>query len=67
MVVLFPTPHSLAFPLVNWVEMLLQTLLLVPSFFLAIFSNAAVLVDFQVANPPPVPQGTKQCTIQILQ
>ncbi|KAL4265299.1 Peptide-N4-(N-acetyl-beta-glucosaminyl)asparagine amidase A [Pleurotus pulmonarius] len=26
-----------------------------------------VLVDFQVANPPPVPQDTKQCTIQILQ
>ncbi|KAJ6630806.1 peptide-N4-(N-acetyl-beta-glucosaminyl)asparagine amidase A [Mycena sp. CBHHK59/15] len=27
----------------------------------------AVLVDFQVAQPPPVPQDTKQCTIQILQ
>ncbi|KAJ7273717.1 peptide N-acetyl-beta-D-glucosaminyl asparaginase amidase A-domain-containing protein [Mycena haematopus] len=29
--------------------------------------GAAVLVDFQVAQPPPVPQDTKQCTIQILQ
>lgn len=28
---------------------------------------AAVLVDFQVAQPPPVPQDAKQCTIQILQ
>ncbi|KAJ7172470.1 peptide N-acetyl-beta-D-glucosaminyl asparaginase amidase A-domain-containing protein [Mycena filopes] len=29
--------------------------------------GAAVLVDFQVAQPPPVPQNAKQCTIQILQ
>ncbi|KAF4614768.1 hypothetical protein D9613_003060 [Agrocybe pediades] len=29
--------------------------------------KAAVLVDFQVANPPPVPRNAKQCTIQILQ
>ncbi|KAF7342117.1 Peptide-N4-(N-acetyl-beta-glucosaminyl)asparagine amidase A [Mycena venus] len=28
---------------------------------------SAVLVDFQVAQPPPVPQDAKQCTIQILQ
>ncbi|KAJ7709902.1 peptide N-acetyl-beta-D-glucosaminyl asparaginase amidase A-domain-containing protein [Mycena rosella] len=28
---------------------------------------AAVLVDFQVAQPPPVPQDAQQCTIQILQ
>ncbi|KAJ7485270.1 peptide N-acetyl-beta-D-glucosaminyl asparaginase amidase A-domain-containing protein [Mycena latifolia] len=27
----------------------------------------AVLVDFQVAQPPPVPQDAEQCTIQILQ
>ncbi|KAF7373470.1 Peptide-N4-(N-acetyl-beta-glucosaminyl)asparagine amidase A [Mycena sanguinolenta] len=27
----------------------------------------AVLVDFQVAQPPPVPQDAKQCTVQILQ
>ncbi|KAF8172815.1 peptide N-acetyl-beta-D-glucosaminyl asparaginase amidase A-domain-containing protein [Mycena galopus ATCC 62051] len=27
----------------------------------------AVLVDFQVAQPPPVPQNAKQCTVQILQ
>ncbi|KAJ6463356.1 peptide N-acetyl-beta-D-glucosaminyl asparaginase amidase A-domain-containing protein [Mycena sanguinolenta] len=29
--------------------------------------SAAVLVDFQVAQPPPVPQDAKQCTVQILQ
>ncbi|CDO72908.1 hypothetical protein BN946_scf185002.g93 [Trametes cinnabarina] len=29
--------------------------------------RAAVLVDFQVAQPPPLPQDAKQCTIQILQ
>ncbi|KAJ7285831.1 peptide N-acetyl-beta-D-glucosaminyl asparaginase amidase A-domain-containing protein [Mycena rebaudengoi] len=29
--------------------------------------SAAVLVDFQVAQPPPVPQDARQCTIQILQ
>ncbi|KAJ7647068.1 peptide N-acetyl-beta-D-glucosaminyl asparaginase amidase A-domain-containing protein [Roridomyces roridus] len=28
---------------------------------------AAVLFDFQVAQPPPVPEDAKQCTIQILQ
>ncbi|KAF8172814.1 peptide N-acetyl-beta-D-glucosaminyl asparaginase amidase A-domain-containing protein [Mycena galopus ATCC 62051] len=27
----------------------------------------AVLFDFQVAQPPPVPQNAKQCTVQILQ
>ncbi|KAF9454494.1 hypothetical protein P691DRAFT_655993 [Macrolepiota fuliginosa MF-IS2] len=31
------------------------------------FARAARLVDFQVAQPPPVPQDAKQCTIQILQ
>ncbi|KAJ6547567.1 peptide N-acetyl-beta-D-glucosaminyl asparaginase amidase A-domain-containing protein [Mycena capillaripes] len=37
-------------------------------FFAAVFPQAAaVLVDFQVAQPPPVPQDAKQCTIQILQ
>lgn len=29
--------------------------------------HAARLVDFQVAQPPPVPHDAKQCTIQILQ
>ncbi|KAJ7109380.1 peptide N-acetyl-beta-D-glucosaminyl asparaginase amidase A-domain-containing protein [Mycena epipterygia] len=29
--------------------------------------GAAVLVDFQVAQPPPVPEDAEQCTIQILQ
>ncbi|KAI1794573.1 peptide N-acetyl-beta-D-glucosaminyl asparaginase amidase A-domain-containing protein [Ganoderma leucocontextum] len=29
--------------------------------------RAAVLVDFQVAQPPPLPQDAKQCTVQILQ
>ncbi|KAI0748346.1 peptide N-acetyl-beta-D-glucosaminyl asparaginase amidase A-domain-containing protein [Daedaleopsis nitida] len=30
-------------------------------------TRAAVLVDFQVAQPPPLPQDAKQCTVQILQ
>ncbi|TBU49086.1 peptide N-acetyl-beta-D-glucosaminyl asparaginase amidase A-domain-containing protein [Dichomitus squalens] len=29
--------------------------------------RAAVLVDFQVAQPPPLPKDAKQCTVQILQ
>ncbi|KAI0647264.1 peptide N-acetyl-beta-D-glucosaminyl asparaginase amidase A-domain-containing protein [Trametes meyenii] len=29
--------------------------------------RAAVLVDFQVAQPPPLPEDAKQCTVQILQ
>ncbi|KAG6890692.1 hypothetical protein C0995_005065 [Termitomyces sp. Mi166 len=29
--------------------------------------QSAVLVDFQVAQPPPVPTDAKQCTIQVLQ
>ena len=33
----------------------------------ALFVRAVVLVDFQVAQPPPLPQDAKQCTIQILQ
>lgn len=28
---------------------------------------AAVLVDFQVAQPPPLPQDAKQCTVRILE
>ncbi|KAF7778721.1 hypothetical protein Agabi119p4_3066 [Agaricus bisporus var. burnettii] len=32
-----------------------------------VFARAARLVDFQVAQPPPVPQDAKQCTIQVLQ
>ncbi|KAF7322979.1 hypothetical protein HMN09_00077600 [Mycena chlorophos] len=28
---------------------------------------SAVLVDFQVAQPPPVPSGVKECTVQVLQ
>jgi len=28
--------------------------------------GAAVLVDFQVAQPPPLPQDAKQCTVEIL-
>ncbi|KAJ7219276.1 peptide N-acetyl-beta-D-glucosaminyl asparaginase amidase A-domain-containing protein [Mycena pura] len=35
--------------------------------FAALSPGKAVLVDFQVAQPPPVPQDAKQCTIQILQ
>ncbi|KAF9005653.1 peptide N-acetyl-beta-D-glucosaminyl asparaginase amidase A-domain-containing protein [Cyathus striatus] len=34
---------------------------------LASLTRAAVLIDFQVAQPPPVPKDAKQCTIQILQ
>ncbi|KAJ3492353.1 hypothetical protein NLI96_g19 [Meripilus lineatus] len=30
-------------------------------------ANAAVLVDFQVAQPPPLPQDAKQCTVKILE
>ncbi|KAA1471171.1 hypothetical protein DENSPDRAFT_96775 [Dentipellis sp. KUC8613] len=33
----------------------------------AVQVHAARLVDFQVAQPPPLPQDAKQCTIQILQ
>lgn len=42
----------------NWI-----LLLLIPT----LFSNAARLVDFQVAQPPPLPKDAKQCTIQILE
>ena len=34
---------------------------------LSLGTYAAVLVDFQVAQPPPLPSGAKQCTVQILQ
>ncbi|KAF8636717.1 hypothetical protein AX17_003520 [Amanita inopinata Kibby_2008] len=44
--------------------MLITLLSLLITAFLA---RCAVLVDFQVAQPPPVPQDAKQCTIQILQ
>ena len=30
-------------------------------------SVSSVLVDFQVAQPPPVPEDTQQCTIEIFQ
>lgn len=30
-------------------------------------ARAAVLVDFQVAQPPVVPSNVKQCTVQVLQ
>ncbi|KAH9843087.1 peptide N-acetyl-beta-D-glucosaminyl asparaginase amidase A-domain-containing protein [Rhodofomes roseus] len=30
-------------------------------------SYAAVLVDFQVAQPPPLPSSAQQCTVQILE
>ena len=35
--------------------------------FTSLAVQAAVLVDFQVAQPPPLPQDAKQCTVQILQ
>ncbi|KAI0695701.1 peptide N-acetyl-beta-D-glucosaminyl asparaginase amidase A-domain-containing protein [Cytidiella melzeri] len=34
---------------------------------LAACTSAARLVDFQVAQPPPLPKDAKQCTIQILE
>ncbi|KZP11978.1 hypothetical protein FIBSPDRAFT_755761 [Athelia psychrophila] len=43
----------------NW----LKVLLLVP----ALLAAAKPLVDFQVAQPPPLPKGAKQCTVEILQ
>ena len=30
-------------------------------------AKSAVLVDFQVAQPPPLPQDAKQCTVNILE
>ena len=30
-------------------------------------AKSAVLVDFQVAQPPPLPQDAKQCTVKILE
>lgn len=42
-------------------------LYLVPLLGLALYAGAQPLVDFQVAQPPPLPQDAKQCTIQILQ
>ena len=35
--------------------------------FAALTVRAVLLVDFQVAQPPPLPQDAQQCTIQILQ
>jgi hypothetical protein len=35
--------------------------------FLLVLSRAAVLVDFQVAQPPPLPKNAKQCTVKILE
>lgn len=30
-------------------------------------ANAQVLVDFQVAEPPPVPSNAQTCTVMILE
>ena len=43
------------------------TLSLIPALLLAACVGAQPLVDFQVAQPPPLPQDAKQCTVQILQ
>ncbi|KAL6305342.1 peptide N-acetyl-beta-D-glucosaminyl asparaginase amidase A-domain-containing protein [Sparassis latifolia] len=40
---------------------------LVAALFLAAVVRAQVLVDFQVAQPPPVPQDAQECTIEIVQ
>ncbi|KAJ6596897.1 peptide N-acetyl-beta-D-glucosaminyl asparaginase amidase A-domain-containing protein [Mycena vulgaris] len=47
--------------------MMLPMLWLLCGLFLFATQGSAVLVDFQVAQPPPVPQDAEQCTIQILQ
>src|SRR5882762_3419254 len=44
----------------TWIPLLFGSSLL-------IFSNAAPLVDFQVAQPPPLPKDAKKCTVEILQ
>ncbi|KAI0928911.1 hypothetical protein AcW2_004771 [Taiwanofungus camphoratus] len=41
--------------------------LLISGLLLAALSHAQVLVDFQVAQPPPLPQDAQQCTILILE
>ncbi|KAJ7285832.1 peptide N-acetyl-beta-D-glucosaminyl asparaginase amidase A-domain-containing protein [Mycena rebaudengoi] len=48
---------------------MLPTLWFLYGLFFAVVSpqGSAVLVNFQVAQPPPVPQDARQCTIQILQ
>lgn len=46
---------------------MLQILLLASSLLLVALSRAAVLVDFQVAQPPPLPSDAKQCTLHILE
>ena len=45
------------------------TALVVPLFVLVCATGlkAAVLVDFQVAQPPPLPRDAKTCTLKILQ
>ncbi|KAF8654060.1 hypothetical protein AX16_003594 [Volvariella volvacea WC 439] len=35
--------------------------------YFALVGRASILIDFQVAQPPPAPADAKQCTIQILQ
>ncbi|OCH93376.1 hypothetical protein OBBRIDRAFT_859505 [Obba rivulosa] len=47
--------------------MMQRLLLLLPALYLALQSFAQPLVDFQVAQPPPLPTNAKQCTIQILE
>ncbi|TCD66018.1 hypothetical protein EIP91_001918 [Steccherinum ochraceum] len=44
-----------------------QMVLALPALLLAWVSFSAVLVDFQVAQPPPLPQDAKQCTVKILE
>ncbi|KAK7693712.1 hypothetical protein QCA50_003284 [Cerrena zonata] len=45
--------------------MLRQVLVLALGFVTLV--RSAVLVDFQVAQPPPLPQDAKQCTVKILE
>ncbi|KAH8106837.1 peptide N-acetyl-beta-D-glucosaminyl asparaginase amidase A-domain-containing protein [Cristinia sonorae] len=44
-----------------------QVVLALPALALAWVAFSARLVDFQVAQPPPLPQDAKQCTVKILE
>ncbi|KAJ3541851.1 hypothetical protein NM688_g6034 [Phlebia brevispora] len=44
-----------------------QILIFLHVVFLACYVRSSPLVDFQVAQPPPLPQDAKQCTVMILE
>jgi hypothetical protein len=41
--------------------------LFIPLVLLGWVARSAVLVNFQVTQPPPLPKDAKQCTVKILQ